>query len=75
MTHEESPQPYRARVVSVYQLALFGAAPIGAWVSGHTITAIGVLPAIAVLGGLTMVAAVIAILFSALWKPTEPASI
>lgn len=75
MTHEESPQPYRARVVSVYQLALFGAAPIGAWVSGHTITAVGVLPAIAVLGGLTMVAAVIAILFSALWKPTEPASI
>ena len=75
MTHEESPQPYRARVVSIYQLALFGAAPIGAWVSGHTITAIGVLPAIAVLGGLTMLAAVIAILFSALWKPVKLASI
>lgn len=69
ITHEESPQPYRARVVSVYQLALFGAAPIGAWVSGHAITAIGVLPAIAVLGGLTMLAAVAAILFSELWKP------
>ena len=75
LTHEESPQPYRARVVSVYQLALFGAAPIGAWVSGHTITAIGILPAIATLGVLTMLAAVIAILFSALWKPIRAASI
>lgn len=72
MTHEESPQPYRARVVSVYQLALFGAAPVGAWVSGHTISAIGVLPAIGALGGLTILAAVIAMLFSELWRPIRP---
>ncbi len=71
MTHEASPQPYRARVVSVYQLALFGAAPIGAWVSGHTISAIGVLPAIGTLGGLTVLAAVIAMLFSELWRPIK----
>ena len=72
MTHEESPQPYRARVVSVYQLALFGAAPIGAWVSGHTIAAIGVLPAIGVIGGLTILAAIIAMVFSELWQPIKP---
>jgi len=71
MTHEASPQPYRARVVSVYQLALFGAAPIGAWVSGHTISAIGVLPAIGALGSLTILAAVIAMLFSDLWQPAK----
>ena len=71
MTHEASPQPYRARVVSVYQLALFGAAPIGAWFSGHTISAVGVLPAIGALGGLTILAAVIAILFSDLWRPIK----
>ena len=73
MTHEESPQPYRARVVSVYQLALFGAAPIGAWLSGQTISAIGVLPAIGLLGCATVLIAVVAILFSALWR-RKPAS-
>ncbi|MEZ5529972.1 MAG: MFS transporter [Porticoccaceae bacterium] len=69
MTHEESPQAYRARVVSVYQLALFGSAPVGAWLSGHAIAAIGILPAIGVLGGLTVLAALLAIGFSDLWKP------
>ncbi|TNE76067.1 MAG: MFS transporter [Gammaproteobacteria bacterium] len=71
MTHEESPQAYRARVVSVYQLALFGSAPIGAWLSGHVIAAIGLLPAIGLLGGLTVAAALIAMLFSDLWKEPD----
>jgi len=72
MTHEESPQAYRARVVSVYQLALFGSAPVGAWLSGHAIAAIGVLSAIGVLGGLTVVAALVAMAFSDLWKERQP---
>ncbi|MDP1519764.1 MFS transporter [Porticoccus litoralis] len=72
MTHEESPQAYRARVVSVYQLALFGSAPIGAWLSGQAIAAFGVLPAIGVLGLLTVVAAIVAMLFSDLWKQQGP---
>jgi MFS family permease len=71
MTHEESPQAYRARVVSVYQLALFGAAPIGAWVSGHTMGAIGVLPAIGALGVLTILVGIVAMLFSDLWQPVK----
>ncbi|WP_461481792.1 MFS transporter [Porticoccus sp.] len=71
MTHEESPQAYRARVVSVYQLALFGSAPVGAWLSGHTIAAIGVLPAVGLLGGLTVIAALLAMLFSDLWQQKD----
>lgn len=71
MTHEESPQRYRARVVSVYQLALFGAAPIGAWFSGHAIAAVGILSAITVLGVLTILVSVMAILFSRLWWPVS----
>ena len=71
MTHEASPQAYRARVVSVYQLALFGAAPIGAWLSGQTITAIGVLPAVGTLGAITILVAIIAMAFSDLWRPIK----
>lgn len=71
ITHEESPQSYRARVVSVYQLALFGAAPIGAWLSGQTISAIGILPAISVFGGITMLVSILAIVFSQLWLPVK----
>jgi len=74
MTHEESPQAYRARVVSVYQLALFGAAPIGAWISGHTIASIGVLSAIGLLGGVTIAVGIIAIIFSNLWRPVNQES-
>ncbi|WP_438950846.1 MFS transporter [Porticoccus sp.] len=69
LTHEESPQEYRARVVSVYQLSLFGAATVGAWLSGHAIASVGVLMAIGALGALTVLAAAIAIKFSDLWKP------
>lgn len=69
LTHEESPQKYRARVVSVYQLSLFGAATVGAWLSGHAIAAVGVLTAIGTLGALTVVTALVAIKFSDLWQP------
>tara|TARA_R110000822_G_scaffold59736_9_gene148854 strand:- start:3226 stop:4461 length:1236 start_codon:yes stop_codon:yes gene_type:complete len=71
MIHEASPQTYRARVVSVYQLAVFGAAPIGAWGSGHTIAAIGVLPAVGVLGVITILVAISAMVFSNLWQPVK----
>tara|TARA_R110000851_G_scaffold141976_2_gene280097 strand:+ start:46150 stop:47391 length:1242 start_codon:yes stop_codon:yes gene_type:complete len=69
LTHEESPQKYRARVVSVYQLSLFGAATVGAWLSGHAIASVGVLTAIGTLGALTVVTALVAIKFSDLWQP------
>jgi hypothetical protein len=53
----------------VYQLSLFGAATVGAWLSGHAIAAVGVLTAIGTLGALTVVTALVAIKFSDLWQP------
>lgn len=57
MTHEMSPRSHRGRVVSVYQLALFGGAPVGAWVCGQVVHWIDLLPAIALFGGLTVITA------------------
>ncbi len=59
LTHEMTPRSYRGRVVSVYQLCLFGAAPVGAWTCGHLVEAVGVLPAIAVFGVLTVLIALL----------------
>jgi hypothetical protein len=61
-------------VVSVYQLSLFGAATVGAWLSGHAIASVGVLAAIGALGTLTVIAALVAIKFSDLWKPLTSGS-
>ena len=76
MTHTEAPPAYRSRVVSIYQLAFFGTAPIGAWVTGHLISAQGVLETFAALGTLTLIVAVLGV-FSQLWRspaetPAEP---
>ena len=76
MTHTEAPEAYRSRVVSIYQLAFFGTAPIGAWVTGQLISAQGVLETFAGLGALTLVVASLGV-FSQLWrspggKPAEP---
>ena len=76
MTHTEAPEAYRSRVVSIYQLAFFGTAPIGAWVTGQLISAQGVLETFAALGTLTLLVAALGV-FSQLWrspagKPVEP---
>ena len=67
LTHTLAPETHRSRVVSVYQLAFFGTAPIGAWLTGEAIARVGVLPALALLGGCTMVAAALATL-SPVWR-------
>jgi len=76
MTHTEAPEVYRSRVVSIYQLAFFGTAPIGAWMTGQLISTWGVLETFAGLGTLTLLVASLGI-FSQLWrspseKPIEP---
>jgi MFS family permease len=76
MTHTEAPEAYRSRVVSIYQLAFFGTAPIGAWMTGQLISAQGVLETFAGLGALTLLVACLGV-FSQLWrspggKPAEP---
>ncbi|UTW46208.1 MFS transporter [bacterium SCSIO 12696] len=56
MVHEVAPSSYASRMVSVYQLSLFGAAPLGAWSCGHLVAWLGLLPAIAWFGSLTIIA-------------------
>lgn len=67
MTHTEAPEAYRSRVVSIYQLAFFGTAPIGAWVTGQLISTQGVLETFASLGALTLLVASLGV-FSQLWR-------
>ncbi len=64
LTHTLAPDTHRSRVVSVYQLAFFGTAPIGAWLTGEVIAGAGVRPALALLGACTLVASV-----AATWTP------
>lgn len=74
MTHSEAPESHRSRIVSIYQLALLGTAPLGAWMCGELISAWGVLNAFVVLGILILVTSVFGV-FSQLWKepPETPA--
>ena len=67
MTHTEAPEAYRSRVVSIYQLAFFGTAPIGAWMTGQLINTQGVLETFASLGALTLLVASLGV-FSQLWR-------
>ena len=73
MTHSEAPESHRSRVVSIYQLALLGTAPLGAWVSGELIHLWGVLNVFVILGVAVLLASVVG-LFSQLWKsrPEKP---
>lgn len=68
MTHEEAPPHLRSRVVSVYQLCLFGAAPLGAWMAGFAIDSYGISAALLLLGTLTFVVTGASALFSGLWQ-------
>ncbi|MGS2724028.1 MFS transporter [Porticoccus sp. GXU_MW_L64] len=56
MVHDLSPKTHASRMVSVYQLSLFGAAPIGAWSCGQLVGSVGLLPAVALFGGMTLLA-------------------
>ncbi|MBQ0718997.1 MAG: MFS transporter [Gammaproteobacteria bacterium] len=67
MTHTEAPEAYRSRVVSIYQLAFFGTAPIGAWMTGQLISTHGVLATFAGLGTLTLLVGSLGV-FSQLWR-------
>lgn len=68
MTHEEAPPEMRSRVVSVYQLCLFGGAPIGAWATGYAIDHFGLMPSLVALGVLTTLVTLANMAFSGLWQ-------
>ncbi|MCV6604620.1 MAG: MFS transporter, partial [Porticoccaceae bacterium] len=67
MVHDLSPKTHASRMVSVYQLSLFGAAPIGAWSCGQLVGLIGLLPAVALFGSLTVLAGLLMVWRSVLF--------
>ncbi len=58
----------RSRAASVYQLCLFGGAPLGAWVCGVTIENLGLGTAFVAIASTTLsVSVVTALIWSPLW--------
>ena len=74
--HNQVPHSHRSRAASVYQLCLFGGAPLGAWVCGYAIEHAGLTPTFAVIALLTLLVSIVAAAFSPLWslKAKEPAT-
>ena len=66
LLHNQVPHELRSRASSVYQLCLFGGAPLGAWGSGFSIEAIGLSYTFISIAGLTLIVSVAAF-FSPLW--------
>lgn len=61
---------FRGRVLSIYQLALFGGAPLGALVCGYAVQYQGALRLFEVGGGITLVLFVVYLGIRALWNIT-----
>ncbi len=66
--HNQVPHSHRSRAASVYQLCLFGGAPLGAWACGFAIEQVGLAQTFTVIAGLTLVVSVIAATLSPLWS-------
>jgi MFS family permease len=65
--HNQVPHAMRSRAASVYQLCLLGGAPLGAWVCGMTIEAIGLSSALVVVAAITLLVSVATAYRSPLW--------
>jgi hypothetical protein len=65
--HNQVPHALRSRAASVYQLSLFGGAPLGAWASGVAIQAVGLSVTFIAIASLTLVVSLVAALRSPLW--------
>ncbi len=65
--HNQVPHELRSRAASVYQLCLFGGAPLGAWVCGMTIEGLGLSTAFYAIAGTTIVVSLWTVLRSPLW--------
>jgi uncharacterized membrane protein len=66
LLHNQVPHELRSRASSVYQLCLFGGAPLGAWGCGFSIEAIGLSYTFMGITCLTLIVSVAAF-FSPLW--------
>ena len=65
--HNQVSHEVRSRAASVYQLCLFGGAPLGAWVCGVTVESIGLSSTFMVIAATSFTVAVLTALFSPLW--------
>lgn len=66
--HNQVPHSHRSRAASVYQLCLFGGAPLGAWVCGMAIEQVGLAQTFIAIAGITLVVSLLAATLSPLWK-------
>lgn len=69
LAFQQAPPEYRSRVVSIFQLCLFGAGPFGAFAAGQLVEHLGVLVSIQVLSAVIFVAAVVNIVRTPLRGP------
>lgn len=65
--HNQVSHSLRSRAASVYQLCLFGGAPLGAWVCGVTIENLGLGTAFVAIASTTFLVSVVTALRSPLW--------
>ncbi|MCB1667921.1 MAG: MFS transporter [Pseudomonadales bacterium] len=68
LAFSEAPSEYRSRVVSIFQLCLFGAAPFGAFAAGLLVESLGVLVAIKILSGVILLTALVGVFKGPLWN-------
>ena len=68
LIHQFAPSAVRSRVVSIYQLCLFGGAPIGAWFSGQMIEQLSLHTALVFYGFISLLVALPFIFASPLWR-------
>jgi len=66
--HNQVPHALRSRAASVYQLSLFGGAPLGAWASGMAIQTVGLSTTFITIASLTLIVSLVAALRSPLWS-------
>lgn len=66
--HNQVPDAMRSRAASVYQLCLYGGAPLGAWVCGITVEWIGLRYAFFAIAIITLVLSLLTALRSPLWQ-------
>ena len=65
--HNQISHAMRSRAASVYQLCLLAGAPLGAWVCGLTIEAIGLSSAFILIAAATLLVSILTAAFSPLW--------
>jgi len=72
IVQQAAPDTHRARILSVYQLVMFGGAPVGSILAGFSVDYFGVLETMRYAGSITITVTIIFALFSGLWRLKMP---